>query len=394
MNQMGAGWSVLAQKVTDHLASLKQCHRLRELSPQTPEISSPLVAGHLDLTHNDYLGLRVNPTFHRRAVDAVSFLPPGAGASRLLGGEHPIFSQLESAFSEFIGTEASLFFNSGFAANEAVATCLAMEGIEFFSDELNHASIIDGLRLARISKHQRHIYPHLDITALESMLNHSRADVNIIYTESVFSMDGDVAPLDQLYDLCQIYRGVLVVDEAHAIGIAGRNGRGLVDKLLPPNSQLICIHTCGKALGVQGAFVSGPVWFRELLINKARSFIYSTAPSPWSAAAVLESLSMVRLMESERAHLKQIAADLRENLRASGINIGGSVTQIIPVIIGSELSALNLQVSLVSQGILTKAIRPPTVPEGSCRIRLSLNSMLTREHIDFVVTTLKGLICA
>ncbi len=375
-----ASASELGRRALRALADLAAASRLRSLVP------SPHAPDALDLTHNDYLGLR-DDEGHQAALRAAAFaLPCGAGASRLLGGEHPIFSTLERAFAAFKQADASLYFPSGYAANESVITTLArLPGTAFFSDALNHASLIDGFRLAALPAARKAIYRHADVADLEARLRASDAPVNVIVSETVFSMDGDIAPLGELARLAAAHRGVLVLDEAHAVFALGEAGRGLATSAHLGGCELITVDTCGKALGAQGAFVSGPAWLRELLVNWARPFIYTTAASPWIAAALLETLARAPLMQARRERLASVHEKVRAGLLRRGLDLGGSKTHIIPILLGDDAAALAWSARLAAQRIHARAIRPPTVPEGGARLRLSLHAAVTDEQIERLI---------
>ena len=337
-------------------------------------------AGWLDLNHNDYLGLRANRTWQRRVWQRCQALPVGSGGSRLLGGEFAIFEQLEQQFADFKHAPRALFFPSGYAANSACVPALAhaLPQAQFFSDQLNHASLIDGFRLAKIPPAHKHIYPHLDYEALEQALSASRAEVNVIISESLFSMDGDTCDLTRLHKLAQQYRGMLLIDEAHAVGVCG-DGSGLIAAHALDHRQLISVNTCGKALGSSGAFVCGPTWFIDYLINTARHFIYTTAPSPWLAVAVQEAIAYVQNNPQPRQHLAALARTLRERLLAQGFDLGTSSSHIIPLLVKNSAQALHGAQQLATAKISVGAIRPPTVPVP--RLRLSLHAALDAEQL-------------
>lgn len=369
----------LRGKAERRLAALQDQARLRTL--QTPP------AGCIDLTLNDYLGLRDDAEHQAVVASAIAGLPSGAGASRLLGGELPVFGAVERAFAAFKGAEASLYFASGYAANEALPAALALlGGVRIFSDALNHASIIDGIALAKLPKEQRVVYRHGDTAELEVWLKASDADVNLIVTESLFSMDGDVVDLVEMQRLAARYRGVLVVDEAHAILCAGEGGRGLA----PVGGNVITVDTCGKAFAAQGAFVSGPRWLRDYLINTARPFIYSTAPSPWIAAALGATLARGEAaLGPRRKRLAEIGAHVRGALKAMDFAIGASASHIVPVMCGTDAAALAMSARLAESGVHARAIRPPTVPEGTARVRLSLSAGMTDAHVERVIAAFR-----
>jgi 8-amino-7-oxononanoate synthase len=254
---------------------------------------------------------------------------------------------------------------------------LALPEAEFFSDSLNHASLIDGLRLAKIEKRQKQIFPHNDLDALRDKLSKSLSPLKIVVTESLFSMDGDEAPLRELAELCQQFQALLIVDEAHALGVYGERGSGLIEARGIDHETLISINPCGKAMAAAGAFVSGPHWLRQYLINAGRSFIYSTGASPWIAAGMLETLPIIEGAKDRRAKLHEMSAKLRLELKALGYSIGSSTTHIIPILLGSEEKSLLMEEALAQRNILARAIRPPTVPDGECRLRLSLHAGLS-----------------
>ncbi len=345
-------------------------------------------AGWLDLNHNDYLGLRYQRDWQTRVWQRCQELPIGAGGSRLLGGEFAIFQQLEQQFASFKNAPRALFFPSGYAANSACVPALAkaLPHAQFFSDQLNHASLIDGFRLAKIPAAQKHIYPHLNYTALEQALSQSRAEVNIIITESLFSMDGDTCDLTRLDALAQRYRGLLLIDEAHAVGVCGNDGSGLIAAHHLDHEQLISVNTCGKALGSSGAFVCGATWFIDYLINTARHFIYTTAPSPWLAIALQEAMAHIQDQPQPRQHLVILAQTLREKLRAAGFDIGTSDSHIIVLLATDAEQALRWAEQLAAEKISVGAIRPPTVAVP--RLRLSLHAALDDVQIERLLAAL------
>ncbi len=358
---------------------------LRELEDQRMRRSlSPVPDGVVNLCSNDYLGLVVDQAWQEELRSNLAE-PAGAGASRLLGGEHRIYAELEGAFSQFKGTEASLFFSSGYLANEAVVQTLARLDVHFFSDRFNHASIIDGCRLARLDRHRLTVVPHRDIDAFVDALKHSRASRRVILTESIFSMDGDAADLRRLSDVAREYDALLVVDEAHAIGVFGRSGRGWIDEQGLSAQQIVTVNPLGKAWGLQGAIVSGPQWFREALINAARPFIYTTGPSPWLAGAALWTLKRMPEWDDRRWRVRTLATRLRESLRRGNWDVDEGDCPTVPIIVGSAAAALDLSQHLLEAGFFCRAIRPPTVPEGTCRVRISLTAAVTDAQLERLV---------
>jgi 8-amino-7-oxononanoate synthase len=359
--------------------------RLSELQEQMQMRHLSIVQG-INLCSNDYLGLSTDPRLKAALREGLEYCArAGATGSRLLSGHHEVWDGLEAEFAAFAGTEAALFFNSGFAANIGLLSALLGPGDVVFSDALNHASIIDGLRLSRA---QRIIYPHRDLNFLEHALRrHSQVKgARVIVTESIFSMDGDYAPLAELFQLAERCGAEVIVDEAHAIGTSGPGGRGLVAGLVDRSSlaqpALAVVHTCGKALAGSGAFVCGSETLKKFLINHARSFIFSTGLPPYLAFQVRAALRLAHSMEAERAHLASLSARLRARLLSIGFDLGPGGSHIVPLVVGSNEAALGLAAALQARGFAVRAIRSPSVPVGGERLRLSLNAGLTIDEIE------------
>ncbi|MGH9573935.1 MAG: aminotransferase class I/II-fold pyridoxal phosphate-dependent enzyme [Candidatus Acidiferrales bacterium] len=335
----------------------------------------------INLYSNDYLGLASNARLKKSVLDAVGAVDSvGSTGSRLLSGNSPEWERLEHDFAEFAGTEASLYFGSGYAANIGLISAIAGRGDVIFSDALNHASLIDGIRLSGAAKV---IYPHADMAFLRRALDEHRAHqgAKLIITESIFSMDGDIAPIEQLLELARAYSADLIVDEAHAIGVHGPQGRGICAALGLEQKVFAIVHTCGKALASAGAFVCGSDLLKDYLVNRARTFIFSTAMPPYMAAQIRAALGLARSAEDSRAHLHAIATELRTRFIAAGVNCGTSSTQIIPIHLGANEAALSVAAALQDAGFGVRAIRPPTVPEGTSRIRFSLTASLSMDEI-------------
>jgi 8-amino-7-oxononanoate synthase len=335
----------------------------------------------LDLCSNDYLGLARDPRLKRAVLKAVETSEKmGSAGSRLLSGNAPEWEALEAEFANFAGTPAALYFSSGYSANVGLLSSLLRAGDIVFSDRLNHASLIDGIRLSGAEKV---IYPHGDLAFLEGALRKYRGarGAKAIVTESLFSMEGDFAPLDRILLLAKDYGAELVVDEAHATGVHGPQGRGMVAKLGIEKDVLATVHTCGKAFASAGAFVCGGSPLREYLVNHARTFIFSTAMPGYMARQIRAALYLVREADRERAHVEAIALCLREGLAAAGVGCGLSASQIVPVLVGGNEAALDVAAKLRADGYAARAIRPPTVPAGTARLRLSLTSAITLEEI-------------
>lgn len=321
---------------------------------------------------NDYLGLSENAALRESVLQAVSEAPRvGGTGSRLLSGQAPVWNELEEEFAQFAGTEAALYFSSGYAANLGVLTSLLGKEDLVFSDALNHASLIDGMRLSGARKV---IYAHLDLAALESALREHAQERcrKLIVTESVFSMDGDVACLEDLLALAERYDAGVIVDEAHATAVHGPAGRGMAAAAGVTGKLVAIVHTCGKALAGAGAFVCGSALLKEHLINHARTFIFSTAMPPYMAAQIRAALRLALEMDAQRAELLQRSKKFSDVLRGAGWDTAGSSTQIVPAILGGNEETLAAAEFLQSQGFAVRAIRPPTVPVGAARLRFSL----------------------
>lgn len=344
--------------------------------------------GGINLSSNDYLGLASDPRLKQKILEAVQRSSlAGSTGSRLLSGNTPGWEALESEFACFAGTEAALYFGSGYAANVGLLSAILKPHDIVFSDALNHASLIDGMRLSGATKV---IYPHGDVAFLEAALaRHANGTgARVIVTESIFSMEGDVAPLKDLVRLGRKHRADVIVDEAHATGTVGAEGRGMAAALGLHGDILASVHTCGKALASAGAFVCGGAALRQYLINRARSFVFSTAMPPYFAGQIHGALGLARAAEKERKHLREIAGSLREGLAAIGIDCGKSSTHIVPVILGSEEAALFVAHELQQKGFAVKAIRPPTVPAGTSRIRISLTSRISFDGIQRLIVAI------
>ncbi len=328
----------------------------------------------VDLVSNDYLGLAEHPHIKERMRQAVGEQPAGAGGSRLLRGHHRVFEQLESRLAAFSGTESALLFGSGYAANIGLLQAIVSDGDLIVSDERNHASLIDGIRL---TKARTVIYPHQDLNALEAALQSPRNGRAIVVTESVFSMDGDVTPLGEVARIAERHGAVLIVDEAHATGLYGARGSGRVEELGLCDRVLATTHTGGKALGSGGAWVAGSGVLRDVMVNKSRSFIFSTAPIPVLAAALEAGLDLLQREPERRLEVQRKSVLLREALSASNVHVprytpGDTVSPIVPIIVGANVAALALQSGLHAAGFDVRAIRPPSVAPGTARLRVTV----------------------
>ena len=333
----------------------------------------------LNLCSNDYLNLADNAKVKAVAADAIQQWGCGATASRLMCGHLDLHEHLETALAKLVDAEASLVFGSGFLANVGTINALATRHDEIFADKLNHASLVDG---AASSGAKVHRYRHLDMEHLESMLGkRSGGGRAMIISDSVFSMDGDIAPLTQLRKLADKYDAILMIDEAHAIGIMG-NGGGACLEQDPPVRADVLIGTLGKALGSYGGFVACSPSMRDYLINKARSFIYSTALPPASVAAACAAVDIINAEPSMGYALLTRARSLHTMLSERGFELRPFESQIVPVLIGENRKASELAELLSGRGVLVRAVRPPTVPAGTARLRLSVTLAHTEGDLE------------
>jgi 8-amino-7-oxononanoate synthase len=333
----------------------------------------------IGLCSNNYLGLAADPRIAAAAADALQRHGFGAAASRHISGTSPLHTALEQRLADHLGTHAALLFSSGYAANVGTMQALAGPGDVIFSDHLNHASLIDG---ARLSRARIVVYRHLDLAHLEQLLDEHRPqhETALVLTESVFSMEGDLADVTALRTLCDRHACGLVVDEAHALGVLGPEGRGSCarDAVRPD----VLIGTLGKAFGCAGAFVAGAADTVRLVQNRARSYVFSTAPPPSQAAAALVAMDLVAAADDRRERVLAHAARLRAGLGALGYRTLPGVTPIVPVLIGPPGATMALSAALLDRGVFVHGIRPPTVPADSSRLRVTPIATHTDAQID------------
>ena len=365
------------------LLQLEKQHLLRRLTI-VESYSGPYITLNgkrlLLLCSNDYLGLAGHPALREAASAAMERYGFGSGASRLVSGTSALHQELEQKISRFKGTEAALAFNSGYAANTGIIPAIAGEGDVILSDSLNHASIIDGCRL---SKAKVKVYRHRDVAHVEDLLKKSlSAHRTLIVTDGVFSMDGDIAPLPELASLAEQYGSLLMVDDAHATGVLGDTGRGTTEHFGLADRVPVQMGTLGKALGSFGAFAAGGRTLIDHLVNRSRSFIFSTALPPMVCAASIAALDIVDREPERREQLRENRERFVQGLLSLGIPIADSETPIVPIMIGDSEKALLVGEKLLEYGIYAAAIRPPTIPEGSTRIRTTVTATHTAEDID------------
>jgi 8-amino-7-oxononanoate synthase len=332
------------------------------------------------LCSNDYLGLANHPALRQAASKAMDRYGFGSGASRLISGTGPLHQALEDRIARFKGTDMALLFNSGYAANTGVIPAIAGIGDVILSDSLNHASIIDGCRL---SKADVRVYRHKDVGEVETLLKKDlNAKRKLIITDGVFSMDGDIAPLNDLVFLSEKYDAILMVDDAHGTGVLGKTGRGTVEHLGLSGRVPIQIGTLGKAFGSFGAYAAGNKDLISILINHARSFIYSTALPPSVCAASLTAIDIVEYEPERRERLWKNRNRFVNGLNSTGISTGNSETPIIPIVIGDSGRALTAAEKLFKYGFYAPAVRPPTVPANSARIRATVTAAHIENDVD------------
>jgi 8-amino-7-oxononanoate synthase len=377
--------------LADELRSIDAAGLRRTMRPVRRLGGARIVVGGreaLDFASNDYLGLAADPRIARALAAGALDSGTGAGAARLITGTGSSHDRLERALAEHIGTEAALLFASGYSANAGIIPALVGEGDIIYSDQLAHASLIDGCRL---SKAKVCIVPHGDLHALEALLqsNRSRARRSLIVTEGIYSMDGDRAPLEHLLSLARQYDAWLMLDDAHAFGVIGPQGRGSVAALGLQRGADITIGTLGKALGTAGAFVAGSRVLIEYLQHRARSFVFSTASSPALATATLTALHIARDEEWRRERLHENARSIRTRLRAHGLDAGGDPdSAIVPVPVGDPRLTVRVAARLERDGMIVGAIRPPTVPAGTSRLRITVSAAHEPEHLERLCTSL------
>jgi len=342
-------------------------------------------ASALSFASNDYLGLAPDPRLAAAAAETAALEGYGASASRLVSGDLPALRRLEAALAAHLGRATAVVFPSGYQANMGAITALAGPADLIVSDALNHASLIDGCRLSRA---RVAVYRHLDLKAADALLDDPAARRRLLVTESLFSMDGDTAPLADLMELADRRGAILVVDEAHALGVRGPRGRGLCAEAgVAPD---VLIGTLGKAFGAAGGFVTGSAPLRDLLVNRARTFIFTTALPPPVAAAARQAIEIAATAEGDerRERLAGLGERLRSRLATRGAGRSPARGPIYPVLLGNNDRALAVSAGLRRRGFFVPAIRPPTVPAGTARLRVTLSAAHTMEEVDALVDAL------
>ncbi len=369
-------------------AGLRRRRRLL-MSPQRARVvvdGKPYVA----FCSNDYLGLAADPRLIAAVHTSVEQYGVGAGASHLILGHSTAHEMFEQAAAKFVGMPEALLFTTGYMANMGVVSALVGRGDAVFADRLNHASLNDAALISRASFKR---YPHLNLVALNRLLGQSTARRKLVVTDTVFSMDGDIAPLPALLELCHQHDAILMIDDAHGFGVLGAQGRGCLAHFGITNAQdmarIVYMATLGKAAGVSGAFVAASAPMVETVMQHARTYIYTTATPPLLSAALLASLQCIESEDWRRTHLQMLIAYLVKALHGSGWSLMPSSTPIQPVVMGTAAAAIALSDYLATAGLLVPAIRPPTVPAGSARLRISLSADHQLADVEQLVLALQ-----
>jgi len=343
----------------------------------------------LNFSSNDYLGLANDPAVVEAFNKGASHYGVGSGAAHLITGHSSVHHDLEQALAEHTGRSRALLFSTGYMANIGVITALCGREDLVIEDRLNHASLIDGGLYSNASFKR---YAHADMTALENILKTVTAKQRLIVTDGVFSMDGDITPLDDIMLLSKQYNADVLVDDAHGLGVLGKHGGGVCESLsLNEDDQPILMATLGKAFGVFGAFVAGSNDLIEWLIQQARTYVYTTAIPPAIAAASLASLKIIQTQPERREHLDDLINQFKKGVASLGLQLMPSQTPIQPIVVGDESRALEWSEDLRSQGLLVKAIRPPTVPNGTSRLRITFSAAHTQQDVQRLLVSLEKL---
>lgn len=378
------------QELESQLASLEEKHLTRTRRTLESGCDTHLsIDGQslLAFCSLDYLGLASHPKIQETICQSVRQWGTGSGGSHVVNGHMRPHQLLEEKLADFVGAERALFYTTGYMANIGVVPTLVGRGDAVFADRLNHASLIDAVQLSR-ADHCR--YAHNDMQHLERLLSSSTAKRKLILSDAVFSMDGDLAPIPELFRLAEQYDAWLVLDDAHGFGVLGREGRGSLSHFdVPFHPRMVYIGTLGKAAGVSGAFVAASHTVIEWLVQRSRSYIFTTASSPVIASALLTSLDLIKDGNNRRQHLSDLSERLREQMSGFPWKLLPSFTAIQPIIVGANDAVLRASDELLKRGIWVPAIRPPTVPQGQARLRISLSASHTFEDVDRLVVALK-----
>ena len=391
---------ILLDQIQNELAALdSKSLRRRRRHAESPSAPRVKVDGRdmLAFCSNDYLGLAAHPKIIAALQEGADLYGVGSGASHLISGHSRAHALLEERLAEFVSPHLhqarALYFCTGYMANLAVLAGLAAvsgKDTELFSESLNHASLIDG---AKLSRAKLHVFPHGDVAHLRTLLQASTAATKIVVSDSVFSMDGNLAPVPELLAVCEEFNAWLVIDDAHGFGALGANGRGVLEHYNLCSPNLVYMGTLGKSAGVGGAFVAAHEDVIEWLVNKARPYIYTTAAPPALAHALLTSLDIIQGEEGQarRAHLQALIAQLRRDLKLKRWTLMPSDTAVQPIVIGDNAESLQAAATLYEQGFWVPAIRPPTVPVGTARLRITLSAAHTSEDLALLIDAVNAL---
>jgi 8-amino-7-oxononanoate synthase len=391
---------ILLDQIQHELAALdSKSLRRRRRHAESPSAPRVKVDGRdmLAFCSNDYLGLAAHPKIIAAMQEGADLYGVGSGASHLISGHSRAHALLEERLAEFVSPHLqqvrALYFCTGYMANLAVLAGLAAvsgKDTELFSESLNHASLIDG---AKLSRAKLHVFPHGDVAHLRTLLQASTAATKIVVSDSVFSMDGNLAPVPELLAVCEEFNAWLVIDDAHGFGALGANGRGVLEHFNLCSPNLVYMGTLGKSAGVGGAFVAAHEDVIEWLVNKARPYIYTTAAPPALAHALLTSMDIIQGEEGQarRAHLQALIAQLRRDLKLKRWTLMPSDTAVQPIVIGDNAESLQAAATLYEQGFWVPAIRPPTVPVGTARLRITLSAAHTSDDLALLIDAVNGL---
>ncbi|TCV84767.1 8-amino-7-oxononanoate synthase [Sulfurirhabdus autotrophica] len=343
---------------------------------------------YLSFCSNDYLGLANHPALIDAACRGAAQYGVGSGASHLITGHSEAHHKLELALAELVGFPDALLFSTGYMANMGVVSALLSRNDVVFADKLNHASLNDAVLVSRATMQR---YSHLDLVQLEKQLIASKHRRKLVVTDAVFSMDGDIAPVPELLKLCERYDAWLLLDDAHGFGVLGREGKGVLEYFATQSPRIIYMATLGKAAGVFGAYVAGSPELIQMLIQRARTYIYTTAFPPMLANALLASVHLIQEEGWRRQRLQDLAGYLKDHLKLARWKLMPSITPIQPIVIGSNKETLAVSAALMEKGILVPAIRPPTVPKGEARLRISFSAAHSLEDARKLVEALNEL---
>jgi len=386
----GAGWGDLAAEL-DALAKSGLRRILREAEGPSQAECTLDGSPYVNFGSNNYLGLAAHPDLVAAAQDAAAAGGTGTGASRLLTGNQPGYRRLEAALADWKGTEAAVVFSSGFAAAIGTIPALVGGGDAVLCDRLAHASLVDG---ARLSRARLLVYPHADPKALGRILAKQRPRYRraLIVTDGLFSMDGDIAPLPDLLAVAERHDSRLLVDDAHATGVLGHGGAGTLEHFaLGPSDRIVQMGTLSKALGSVGGFIAGPRVLRDWLVNRARTLVFSTGLPASCLAAALAGVELARRHAWRRARLRELSVRVRAGARAAGLNVADGDTPVIPVVLGDQVRTMRWMDALLGRGLYVPGVRPPTVPAGESRLRISLMATHTDDHVQRLVQALSDL---